>query len=438
MSRFDTLIDWNTCDAEQQRALLMRPAISASDSITRTVSEILDNVKNRGDDALREYSARFDKTAVSELRVSEAEIDAAVARLGDDVKQAMAVAVKNIETFHRAQQLATVDIETLPGVRCQQVTRPVAAVGLYIPGGSAPLFSTVLMLATPARIAGCRRVVLCSPPPIADEILYAARLCGVKEVFQAGGAQAIAALAFGTETVPAVDKIFGPGNAFVTEAKRQVSQRLDGAAIDMPAGPSEVLVIADSGANPDFVASDLLSQAEHGPDSQVILLTPDSDIASRVAQAVERQLTELPRAETARQALSASRLIVARDLAQCVEISNLYGPEHLIIQTREARSLVDDITSAGSVFLGDWSPESAGDYASGTNHVLPTYGYTATCSSLGLADFQKRMTVQELSPQGFASLAQTIETLAAAEQLTAHKNAVTLRVAALAQNNKQG
>ncbi|EOV9682931.1 histidinol dehydrogenase [Cronobacter malonaticus] len=428
---FTTIVDWNACSAQQQRELLMRPAISASESITRTVAEILDTVKTRGDAALREYSAKFDKTDVAALSVTPEEIDAAAARLDDNVKQAMEVAVANIEKFHRAQQLAPVDIETLPGVRCQQVTRPVASVGLYIPGGSAPLFSTVLMLATPARIAGCKRVVLCSPPPIADEILYAAKLCGVQEVFQAGGAQAIAALAFGTESVPKVDKIFGPGNAFVTEAKRQVSQRLDGAAIDMPAGPSEVLVIADSGATPDFVASDLLSQAEHGPDSQVILLTPDAAMAQAVADATARQLEALPRAETARQALSASRIIVARDLAQCVAISNQYGPEHLIIQTRNARDLVDDITSAGSVFLGDWSPESAGDYASGTNHVLPTYGYTATSSSLGLADFQKRMTVQELTPAGFSSLAETIETLAAAEQLTAHKNAVTLRVAAL-------
>lgn len=428
---FTTIVDWNACSAQQQRELLMRPAISASESITRTVAEILDNVNARGDAALREYSAKFDKTDVAALNVTPEEIDAAAARLDDKVKQAMAVAVANIEKFHRAQQLAPVDIETLPGVRCQQVTRPVASVGLYIPGGSAPLFSTVLMLATPARIAGCKRVVLCSPPPIADEILYAAKLCGVQEVFQAGGAQAIAALAFGTESVPKVDKIFGPGNAFVTEAKRQVSQRLDGAAIDMPAGPSEVLVIADSGATPDFVASDLLSQAEHGPDSQVILLTPDVAMAQAVADATARQLEALPRAETARLALSASRLIVARDLAQCVEISNQYGPEHLIIQTRNARDLVDGITSAGSVFLGDWSPESAGDYASGTNHVLPTYGYTATSSSLGLADFQKRMTVQELTPAGFSALAETIETLAAAEQLTAHKNAVTLRVAAL-------
>lgn len=428
---FNTIIDWNTCNSAQQRELLIRPAITASDNITRTVTEILDNVKAKGDTALREYSAKFDKTEVDALKVTEQAICAASARLNEEFKQAIATAMKNIDTFHCAQKLQAVDVETLPGVRCQQVTRPITSVGLYIPGGSAPLFSTVLMLAIPARIAGCNNVVLCSPPPIADEILYAAELCGVQAVFNVGGAQAIAALALGTESIPKVDKIFGPGNAFVTEAKRQVSQRLDGAAIDMPAGPSEVLVIADSGAIPDFVASDLLSQAEHGPDSQVILLTPDAKIASAVAEAIERQLAELPRADIALQALSASRLIVARDLAQCVEISNLYGPEHLIIQTRNARDLVETITNAGSVFLGDWSPESAGDYASGTNHVLPTYGYTATFSSLGLADFQKRMTVQELSCEGFSALAKTIETLATAEHLTAHKNAVTLRLNAL-------
>ncbi|MEQ6967607.1 histidinol dehydrogenase [Pectobacterium polaris] len=428
---FSTLVDWQRCSVEEQRQLLTRPAISASDRITTVVSDILANVKSRGDNALRDYSAQFDKVQVNAIRVTEAEIAAASARLGDEVKQAMAIAVRNIETFHNAQKLPIVDIETQPGVRCQQLTRPIATVGLYIPGGSAPLPSTVLMLGTPSRIAGCGRVVLCSPPPIADEILYAAQLCGIKEVFQLGGAQAIAAMAFGTESVPKVDKIFGPGNAYVTEAKRQVSQQLDGAAIDMPAGPSEVLVIADSGATPAFVASDLLSQAEHGPDSQVILLTPDAAMAKAVADAVEEQLTQLSRADIARQALASSRVIVARDLAQCIEISNQYGPEHLIIQTRDAESLVDSITSAGSVFLGDWSPESAGDYASGTNHVLPTYGYTSTYSSLGLADFQKRMTVQQLTPQGLLQLAPTIEILAQAEQLTAHKNAVTLRVAAL-------
>lgn len=428
---FNTLINWQDCSAQQQRQLLTRPAISASDRITATVRDILDRVGAEGDAALRDFSARFDKTQVDALRVSPEQINAACARLGDDIKQAMAVAVRNIETFHNAQKLPAVDVETQPGVRCQQLTRPIASVGLYIPGGSAPLFSTVLMLATPARIAGCRRVILCSPPPIADEILYAAQLCGVREVFQIGGAQAIAAMAFGTDSVPKVDKIFGPGNAYVTEAKRQVSQRLDGAAIDMPAGPSEVLVIADSGATPDFIAADLLSQAEHGPDSQVILLTPDAALAQAVTEAVDRQLASLSRADIARQALASSRAIVARDLQQCVEISNQYGPEHLIIQTRNAADLVESITSAGSVFLGDWSPESAGDYASGTNHVLPTYGYTATYSSLGLADFQKRMTVQQLTPQGLRTLGPTIETLAQAEQLTAHKNAVTLRLSAL-------
>ena len=431
MSKIMTPVNWQACSAEAQQALLARPALSASDSISQIVRDVLARVKSEGDAALRDFSARFDKVELTDFRVTAEQMQAASDRLSDELKQAMAVAVANIETFHRAQILPAVDIETQPGVRCQQVTRPMQSVGLYIPGGSAPLFSTVLMLATPARIAGCGRVVLCSPPPIADEILYAAQLCGVEEVFQVGGAQAIAALAFGTETVPKVAKIFGPGNAWVTEAKRQVSQSLDGAAIDMPAGPSEVLVIADDGATPAFVASDLLSQAEHGPDSQVILLTPSQGLAERVADAVEQQLAQLPRAATARKALESSRLIVARDLQQCVAISNRYGPEHLILQTRTPRDLVEQITSAGSVFLGDWSPESAGDYASGTNHVLPTYGYTATCSSLGLADFQKRMTVQELSPQGFMDLAATIETLAAAEQLDAHKNAVTLRVTAL-------
>ncbi|NWA39854.1 histidinol dehydrogenase [Pseudomonas reactans] len=428
---FSTPIDWQQCSEEQRRDLLTRPAISASDRITESVSEILSRVRNEGDSALREYCAKFDKTDVADIRVTARQIEDASARLGDDVKKAMAHAVRNITTFHEAQKLAVVDIETQPGVRCQQLTRPIQSVGLYIPGGSAPLVSTVLMLATPAAIAGCQRVTLCSPPPIADEILYAAKLCGVSEVYQLGGAQAIAALAFGTESVPKVAKIFGPGNAYVTEAKRQVSQSLNGAAIDMPAGPSEVLVIADSGATPDFVASDLLSQAEHGPDSQVVLLTPSLEMAKAVAEAVERQLALLSRKEIARQALESSRLIVAKDLAQCIEISNAYGPEHLILQTREPEALVDSITSAGSVFLGDWSPESAGDYASGTNHVLPTYGYTATYSSLGLADFQKRMTVQQLTPQGLLGLATTIETLAQAEQLTAHKNAVTLRVNAL-------
>ncbi|EMF0916975.1 MULTISPECIES: histidinol dehydrogenase [Providencia] len=431
---FNQPIRWSSCHANEQKALLTRPAIAASTNISAAVTQIIEQVKARGDSALIEFSQRFDKTAISTIRISQDAVEQAATRLDDNIKIAMQTAIGNIRRFHEAQKPAAIQVETQPGVVCQQITRPIDSVGLYIPGGSAPLLSTVMMLGTPANIAGCRQVILCSPPPIADEILYAAKLCGITDIFQVGGAQAIAAMAFGTESIPAVDKIFGPGNAYVTEAKRQVSQDHEGAAIDMPAGPSEVLVIADSQANPAFTAADLLSQAEHGPDSQVILLTDSQTFAQRVIDETEKQLAELSRADIARAALSASRVIIADSIAQCVEISNRYGPEHLILQTRNADELVEDITSAGSIFVGDWSPESAGDYASGTNHVLPTYGYTSTYSSLGLADFMKRMTVQKLSPQGLLGLATTIETLAQAESLTAHKNAVTLRVTEL---NKQ-
>lgn len=422
---------WQQCSDAQRAALLTRPAITASDSISQAVADILSQVKQNGDQALIALSNKFDKVQIQQIKLTQDAIKAATARVKPELKQAMQLAVSNIEKFHQAQVKSAITVETMPGVICQLVTRPIDSVGLYIPGGSAPLLSTVLMLATPAKIAGCRKVILCSPPPIADEILYAAELCGVTEIYQLGGAQAIAAMAFGSESVPKVDKIFGPGNAFVTEAKRQVSQRLDGAAIDMPAGPSEVLVIADSSANPAFIAADLLSQAEHGPDSQVILLTPDEDIAKAVSIEVDKQLTQLSRQGIAEKALQESRLIVTKDLDQCITISNRYGPEHLIIQTQNADDLVEKITSAGSIFLGDWSPESAGDYASGTNHVLPTYGYTATYSSLGLADFQKRMTVQKLSPEGLQAIGNAVELMAKAEQLTAHKQAVTLRLAAL-------
>ncbi|RKS87252.1 histidinol dehydrogenase [Orbus hercynius] len=425
------LIYWQRCNAEQQTALLTRPAVNASDAISQSVATILAQVQTGGDSALKALSQQYDKMTLSALQISADEIIQAAQRVPEQLKHAMQLAARNITLFHQAQVRDTVTVETMPGITCQQLTRPIQSVGLYIPGGSAPLLSTVLMLAIPAKIAGCSNVILCSPPPIADEILYAAHLCGVSKIYPIGGAQAIAAMALGTETIGRVDKIFGPGNAYVTEAKRQVSQRLDGAAIDMPAGPSEVLVIADSHANPAFIAADLLSQAEHGPDSQVILLTPDENLAQAVANEVDKQLAQLSRQAIAKQALSASRLIIAQDIAQCIAISNAYGPEHLIIQTRDAAKLVPKITSAGSIFLGDWSPESVGDYASGTNHVLPTYGYTATYSSLGLADFQKRMTVQELTPSGLLSIGQAVELMAEAEQLTAHKNAVTLRLSAL-------
>ncbi|OCG19545.1 histidinol dehydrogenase [Gilliamella sp. WF3-4] len=427
---------WQQCTNEQQAALLTRPAISSSESISKAVADILAQVKQNGDQALKALSSKYDKVQIKQIKLTQDEVKLATSRVNPELKQAMQLAVANIKKFHQAQIQQTIKVETMPGIKCQQVTRPIDSVGLYIPGGSAPLLSTVLMLATPAKIAGCHKVILCSPPPIADEILYAAELCGVTEIYQLGGAQAIAAMAFGTESVPKVAKIFGPGNAYVTEAKRQVSQSLDGAAIDMPAGPSEVLVIADSSANPAFIAADLLSQAEHGPDSQVVLLTPDEKIAQTVSIEVDKQLANLSRKNIAEKALQESRLIVTSDLDECVNISNCYGPEHLIIQTSNADELVEKITSAGSVFLGNWSPESAGDYVSGTNHVLPTYGYTATYSSLGLADFQKRMTVQKLTPEGLKMIGNAVELMAEAEQLTAHKQAVTLRLAALQAENK--
>lgn len=421
-----TLI-WNNLDQQQRRQAMQRPAISSSKTIQAAVDEIRELVLSQGDAALFQLNERFDKVKLTQLKVSKQQIAEAANRIAPPLKQAIQTAQRNIATFHQAQKPQPVDLETQAGVRCQVLTRPINKVGLYIPGGSAPLFSTVLMLATPAKIAGCRQIILCSPPPIADEILYAASLCGVETIYQVGGAQAVMAMAFGTESIPKVDKIFGPGNAFVTEAKRQVSQDPNGAAIDMQAGPSEVLVIADEFANPEFVAADLLSQAEHGADSQVILVTTSETLAQQTELAIQRQLAQLPRAETAEKALSHSRIILAQDLAQCVEISNDYAPEHLIVQVKEARALLPQLDNAGSIFLGAYSPESMGDYASGTNHVLPTYGYSKTSSSLGLADFSKRMTVQELTPQGFLDLAQTVELMAEAEQLQAHKNAVTLR-----------
>ncbi|MFZ7240710.1 histidinol dehydrogenase [Avibacterium avium] len=429
-----TLIWKNLTEQEKQQSL-MRPALSAAESIKEAVNAIRENVQGNGDKALFELSEKFDKVKLDSLIVPQQAIQAATARLPEALKTAIQNAKANIERFHQAQIPQPVDIETQAGVRCQVVTRPINRVGLYIPGGSAPLFSTVLMLAIPAKIAGCKKIVLCSPPPIADEILYTANLCGVETIYAVGGAQAIVAMAFGTETVAKVDKIFGPGNAFVTEAKRQVSQALNGAAIDMQAGPSEVLVLADENANPDFVASDLLSQAEHGADSQVILVTPSETLAKSTALAIERQLAQLPRAETARQALAHSRIFIAEDLAQAVEISNQYAPEHLVVQVENARGILDQLDNAGSIFLGAYSPESMGDYASGTNHVLPTYGYTRTTSSLGLADFSKRMTVQELSPQGFQDLAPTVIQMAIAEQLDAHKNAVLVRLEKLQKEN---
>ncbi|EGR1093922.1 histidinol dehydrogenase [Vibrio cholerae] len=419
---------WQSLSEAQQESILERPAITEGANITAAVAQVIAKVRSEGDAALFELTEKFDRVKPASLRVSREEMDAAAARLSETMKQALELAYNNISKFHKAQKVQPIKVETMPGVVCEQVTRPINKVGLYIPGGSAPLPSTVLMLGVPAQIAGCRKVVLCSPPPIADEILYVAKLCNIDEVYNLGGGQAIAAMAYGTETVTKVDKIFGPGNAYVTEAKRQVSNDFRGAAIDMPAGPSEVLVIADETADADFIAADLLSQAEHGPDSQVVLVTPSPVLADQVTDAVQKQLKVLSRASIAEKALASSLIIIAESLTQAVSISNYYGPEHLIVQTRNPRELVPLLDNAGSIFLGDWSPESVGDYASGTNHVLPTYGYTRTYSSLGLADFSKRMTVQELTADGLQLLAPTVVTMAEAEGLDAHKRAVTIRV----------
>ncbi|MCX9558396.1 histidinol dehydrogenase [Vibrio cholerae] len=419
---------WQSLSEAQQESILERPAITEGANITAAVAQVIAKVRSEGDAALFELTEKFDRVKPASLRVSREEMDAAAERLSETMKQALEQAYNNISKFHKAQKVQPIKVETMPGVVCEQVTRPINKVGLYIPGGNAPLPSTVLMLGVPAQIAGCRKVVLCSPPPIADEILYVAKLCNIDEVYNLGGGQAIAAMAYGTETVTKVDKIFGPGNAYVTEAKRQVSNDFRGAAIDMPAGPSEVLVIADETADANFIAADLLSQAEHGPDSQVVLVTPSPVLADQVTDAVQKQLKVLSRASIAEKALASSLIIIAESLTQAVSISNYYGPEHLIVQTRNPRELVPLLDNAGSIFLGDWSPESVGDYASGTNHVLPTYGYTRTYSSLGLADFSKRMTVQELTADGLQLLAPTVVTMAEAEGLDAHKRAVTIRV----------
>lgn len=417
-------------EAEQEN-LLQRPAVLEGKNIGNAVSDVIESVRSLGDSALLELTKKYDNIDLATIRVSDQEIENASTRLDPQICEALNQAYRNIEKFHSAQKSKVIRVETQPGVVCEQLTRPIQSVGLYIPGGSAPLPSTVLMLGVPAQIAQCGRVVLCSPPPIADEILYVAKLCGIDEVYSIGGAQAIAAMAYGTQTIVKVDKIFGPGNAYVTEAKRQVSNDFRGAAIDMPAGPSEVMVIADEYAQPDFIAADLLSQAEHGPDSQVVLVTPSSDLAKKVVSEVAAQLKKLSRSNIAEKALDSSLIIISESLSQAVAISNIYGPEHLIIQTESPRELLGSIESAGSVFLGKWSPESAGDYASGTNHVLPTYGYTKTHSSLGLSDFMKRMTVQELTSEGLENLSSTVVKMAEAEGLDAHKRAVTIRVEAL-------
>lgn len=398
-------------------------------AIAQSVADIVHTVRTEGDAALRRYALRFDGAQLSELALSDEEMAAAAAQVSDEVKQAIATAAKNIAVFHMAQRPHTVDVSTQPGVRCLQRAVPIRRVGLYIPGGRAPLFSTVLMLGLPAKIAGCEEIILCTPQNsegrIAPEIIYSAGVCGIRRIFRVGGAQAITAMAYGTESIPRVDKIFGPGNRYVTKAKQLAT---DSVAIDMPAGPSEVLVMADASARPDFVAADMLSQAEHGPDSQAILVCQTADFAEQVRTEVERQAALLTRSTSVASSLSHSRIIVLSSRESMIGFANTYAAEHLIISMERPWEAADKITAAGSVFIGNYSPESAGDYASGTNHTLPTGGWARAYSGVNIDSYVRKITYQELTPEGLGALASAITTMADAEGLDAHAAAVKIRL----------
>ncbi len=427
---------YNNPTRKEWPALLQRPAKDLS-SLRAPVSEIMAAVKEKGDEALRDFTARFDGITLENIQVDAGTITAAAEKLTPELRAAIQTAKSNIERFHLTQRTKVTEIETMPGVSCWRETRGIDKVGLYIPGGTAPLFSTVLMLAVPAAIAGCEEVVLCSPPnretgEIHPAVLYAASLCGVTKVFRLGGAQAIAAMAYGTESVPAVYKLFGPGNAYVTVAK-QLAQ-LDGLAIDMPAGPSEVLVGADAGAKKAHVAADLLAQAEHGSDSQVVLVVETEEQAKEVKAEVERQLADLPRREMAAASIANSLILVFPNSQDQLDYINAYAPEHLILSMAEARAFATGISNAGSVFLGYHTPESVGDYASGTNHTLPTYGYARNYSGVSLDSFVTKITFQELTAAGLRAIGPAVETMAIAEELQAHANAVTLRLEDLKRN----
>lgn len=422
-----------TCPEPSQWAELLQRPVIHTEALFDTVRQIMARVKAEGDRAVLAYEATFDRVELSQLAVSEEEWLEAETQVSEELKKAILLAKENIASFHAKQCFVGQKVETAPGVFCWQKAVPIEKVGLYIPGGTAPLFSTVLMLGVPARIAGCREIVLCTPPGcdgrVHPAVLFAAKVAGVNRVFKAGGIQAIAAMAYGTESIPRVYKIFGPGNQYVTAAKQWVSLR--DVAIDMPAGPSEVEVLADETACPAFVAADLLSQAEHGIDSQAILITTSQKLQQAVKEEVERQLARLPRKEIAEKSLAHSRLIVVKDMDEALRMTNAYAPEHLIIHTREYAAVAEQVVHAGSVFLGPLSPESAGDYASGTNHTLPTNGYAKAYSGVGLDSFIRKITFQEIQPQGLRAIGPAIEIMAANEQLDAHKNAVSVRLAAL-------
>ncbi|MEO6689764.1 MAG: histidinol dehydrogenase [Dokdonella sp.] len=431
-----TFIDWSALDESERIATLARPRQLRDEGHLGAVRAILAAVRARGDDALREFGTRFDRCTLDRFEVTDSEFATAESHVGADVRAAMRNAIARVEAFHAAQVPTSLRVDTAPGVRCEQLIRPIERVGLYAPAGSAPLPSTVWMLGVPARLAGCAQIMLATPPRSdgsADpSILVAAKLCGIARVFKLGGAQAIGAMAYGTETVPRCAKLFGPGNGWVTAAKLEVAADPDGAAIDMPAGPSEVLVIADDGADPAFVAADLLAQAEHGADSQVLLLSPSERLLVAVAREVTAQVAQLPRRDIALAALAHARLIRVANLAEAVQVSERYAPEHLIVNTRDARALLPGISNAGSVFLGAWSPETVGDYCAGPNHVLPTLGFARAFGGVGVDSFLRRVNVQELSAEGLRNIGGDAMVLARAESLEAHARAVDVRLAKLA------
>jgi len=423
---------WNNLSVDQRELLLSRPALVDDKEVTKTVAEIIRTVRHEGDSALRVLTAKFDNVELDDLKVSASEFRDAADALSENSKRAIGVAIRNVRRFHAAQMPAEIDLQIDDGIRCERRTRAIDSVGLYVPAGSAPLPSAAVMLAIPAQIAGCATKLMCTPVSQngrADPAtLYVAQQCGVSDVFKLGGAQAIAAMAYGSQSIPRVDKIFGPGNSWVTAAKRQVAADPCAASIDMPAGPSEVLVIADSSANPIFIAADLLSQAEHGEDSQVILLSTCMQIARKTVQEIDRQLKNLTRQSITKKAMAHCHIIVVDDQQTAIEISNQYAPEHLLLQICDPRLVLDSIQNAGSVFIGPWSPESVGDYCSGTNHVLPTFGMARSCSGLGVEHFLRQMTIQELTKSGLHSIADSVIELATLEGLDGHANSVRVRL----------
>ncbi|XBC44458.1 MAG: histidinol dehydrogenase [Buchnera aphidicola (Schlechtendalia peitan)] len=428
MYNFLKIVHWNDIDVIKRKKVLSRPISNSVISIKKRVKKIIFDIKHLGDEALYNYTKMFDNVKLINIKISEQDIVNSELYIDREMQNSIKIAIKNIKKFHMMQDTQSTMLETQQDIYCKQIVRPIESVGLYVPGGSAPLLSTALMLIVPAIIAGCKRIILCSPPPITNEILYVCKIFKIKEIFQVGGAQAIAALGLGTETIPRVNKIFGPGNVYVTEAKLQISTSLYDVGIDMFAGPSEVLIVADSQANPKFIASDLLSQAEHGIYSQVLLVTYDINLAKVVLKNVQDQIQDLSRYDIIIKALKNSKIIIVKDLLECFDISNDYAPEHLMIQCKNSLDLVKYVVNAGSIFLGSWSPVAGGDYATGSNHVLPTYGSAKAYSGLSLFDFQRRISVQKLNKKEFKKISSTIISLSTVEKLDAHRNSITTRL----------